>query len=76
MAGVIVCGMGRMGRHVVKQLVEGGHSVVAAVDTSGNPAMGKDAGECAGVNRINVRVENASDIEGILKKTKPKLTPE
>lgn len=71
MAGVIVCGMGRMGKHVVKQLVEGGHNVVAAVDTSGNPAMGKDAGEYAGVNRINVKVENASDLEGILKKTKP-----
>lgn len=68
-----MCGMGRMGRLVVKHLTEAGHDVVAAVDTSGSPVLGKDAGEVSGVNTLNVKVENASNLEDVLKKAKPEV---
>jgi 4-hydroxy-tetrahydrodipicolinate reductase len=50
---------GRMGRELVRAASDNpGLSVVAAVASPASPAIGKDAGELAGIKTIGVRVTN------------------
>jgi len=61
--GVVGAG-GRMGGAVVRQVTEtDGCHVVAACDTTGNPAIGIDAGQVAGCGDLGVKViENAAKV--------------
>jgi 4-hydroxy-tetrahydrodipicolinate reductase len=58
MLGLIVCGAGgRMGTTVVRLAHEGGSmKVVGAIEGRGNPQLGRDAGEAAGVGKIGVPI--------------------
>jgi 4-hydroxy-tetrahydrodipicolinate reductase len=60
-ADVVVAGAaGRMGSRLVACLAEAGDlRLVAALEASGHPALGRDAGEVAGVGRLGVPI--ASD---------------
>jgi len=73
MAKVLVSGMGRMGALIVKQLVDAGHTIVAAVDAKGSESLGKDAGELAQVGSIGVTVSDAANLKSILAETSPKV---
>ncbi len=58
MANLIVAGAaGRMGRILTGLIAhDSGHKLVAAVEASGTPAVGKDAGEVAGLGPLGVRI--------------------
>lgn len=58
--GVVVCGAaGRMGRRLVALAHETpGLHVAGAVEAPGNPALGSDAGDLAGIGRLGVAVAN------------------
>lgn len=58
MANLIVSGAaGRMGRLLVSIIVnEGTHQLAGALEAPGNPVIGKDAGEVAGVGTQGVRI--------------------
>lgn len=60
MAKLIVSGAGgRMGRLIVSIiLAEEGHKLVGALEAKGAPAIGKDAGEVAGVGRASVVISD------------------
>jgi 4-hydroxy-tetrahydrodipicolinate reductase len=71
MAKVAVLGVGRMGKGIIAEAVSAGMQVVAAVDSPGNPQIGKDAGMLAGISLLDVLVSSAADLEKTLDKTKP-----
>jgi len=71
MTKVAVLGVGRMGKGIIAEAVSAGMQVVAAVDSPGNPQIGKDAGMLAGISLLNVLVSSAADLEKTLDKTKP-----
>ena len=57
----VVGAAGRMGGAVVRQVAEtDGCSVIAAGDVDGNPAIGRDVGEVAGVGTIGVPIGETS----------------
>src|SRR5271155_422334 len=58
MANLIVSGAaGRMGRLLISIIVsEGAHRLVGALEAAGNPVIGKDAGEVAGVGTQGVKI--------------------
>jgi 4-hydroxy-tetrahydrodipicolinate reductase len=58
MANLIVSGAaGRMGRLIVSIIVnEGTHRLAGALEAPGNPVIGKDAGEVAGVGTQGVKI--------------------
>jgi len=58
MANLIVAGAaGRMGRMLVSIIVnEGSHRLAGAIEAAGNPVLGKDAGDVAGVGPQGVRI--------------------
>ena len=58
MANLIVSGAaGRMGRLLVSIIVnEGRHRLAGALEAPGNPVIGKDAGEVAGVGTQGVKI--------------------
>ncbi|MFQ5541656.1 MAG: 4-hydroxy-tetrahydrodipicolinate reductase [Candidatus Binatia bacterium] len=60
MLGIIVSGAaGRMGRVVVRLIQQTpGVKVVGAVDQAKSPGMGKDAGDLAGVGKLDVQVSD------------------
>jgi 4-hydroxy-tetrahydrodipicolinate reductase len=55
---MVVCGAaGRMGRTLVTLIVQNdAAALVGAVEASGHPALGKDAGEVAGVGHLGVAI--------------------
>jgi 4-hydroxy-tetrahydrodipicolinate reductase len=61
--GVIVCGVGgRMGGAVVRALQQSaGFKLAAAIDRSGSPRLGKDAGEISGAGHLGVAVTDRID---------------
>ncbi len=61
---------GRMGRRVIQAVRDTrGFTVAGAVERPGNQALGRDAGEVAGIGPIGVPV--GDDLGSILKKRKP-----
>ncbi|MFH1821587.1 MAG: 4-hydroxy-tetrahydrodipicolinate reductase [Methanobacteriota archaeon] len=72
---VAVCGAaGRMGRLVVRQVeMQDDMKVVAAIDSPGNPMIGKDAGLFAGVRKLGVKIESSNKLDEILRSSKPKI---
>ncbi|MGD0074225.1 MAG: 4-hydroxy-tetrahydrodipicolinate reductase [Candidatus Binataceae bacterium] len=58
MANLVVAGAaGRMGRILTGLIVhEPGHKIVAAVEAAGNPSIGKDAGEVAGLGALGIKI--------------------
>ncbi len=58
MANLIISGAaGRMGRLLVSIIVnEGAHQLAGALEAAGNPVIGKDAGEVAGVGTQGVKI--------------------
>jgi 4-hydroxy-tetrahydrodipicolinate reductase len=58
MANLIVSGAaGRMGRLIVSIIVnEGTHHLTGAIESVGNPVLGKDAGDVAGVGSQGVKI--------------------
>src|SRR5579859_3248445 len=58
MANLIVSGAaGRMGRMLVSIIVNGGtHRLAGALEAPGNPVIGKDAGDLAGVGAQGVKI--------------------
>ena len=58
--GVMGAG-GRMGGAVIRQVADTpGCVVVAACEGQASPALGRDAGELAGIGRIGVVIDSAS----------------
>src|SRR3989338_2263163 len=68
---VLVCGaVGKMGQAVVRAVdAEAGFKVVAAVDRSGNPNIGKDIGLLCHINEIGVKL--SGDLKETLSKSRP-----
>ena len=58
MANLIVAGAaGRMGRLIVSIIVnEKVHRLAGAIESAGNPTIGQDAGEVAGVGAQGIRI--------------------
>ena len=58
MANLIVAGAaGRMGRLIISIIArEGVHTLAGALEAPGNPVIGKDAGEVAGVGALGIRI--------------------
>jgi len=67
MLAVIVCGAaGRMGSTLVRLIHESRAMTLAgAVEFSGNPQLGKDAGEVAGVGKVGVPID--ADLASLIK---------
>lgn len=55
---------GRMGRAIAKAAVDSGTTIVAAVDRSSSPVLGRDVGELAGSTALGVTV--TSSVEALL----------
>lgn len=56
---------GRMGRTLVRAAYESrGLKVVAALETKGSPALGRDSGELAGIGRNGVKIAAAAPASG------------
>jgi 4-hydroxy-tetrahydrodipicolinate reductase len=76
----VVGAAGRMGGAVIRQVTEtAGCVVVAAAETHGSPAVGKDAGILAGIGEIGVTVtDNADDLfrtaEAVIEFSVPEAT--
>ena len=79
---VVMGAGGRMGRALVKAITEAhGVTVCAALERGGSPALGKDAGELAGVGTLGVPVTEDAlaavvNAEGIVDFTAPAATIE
>ena len=79
---VVMGAGGRMGRTLVKAITEAaGVKVCAALERAGSPALGKDAGELAGVGPLGVPVTDDAlkavvDADGIVDFTAPAATVE
>ena len=79
---VVMGAGGRMGRALVKAITEApGVMVCAALERAGSPALGKDAGELAGVGPLGVAVTDDAlaaivNAEGIVDFTAPAATIE
>ena len=79
---VVMGAGGRMGRALVKAITEAdGVMVCAALERAGSPALGKDAGELAGVGPLGVPVTEDAlaaivNAEGIVDFTAPAATIE
>jgi len=73
MIRVAICGAcGRMGKLIIKQISnQSDMKLVAAIDAAGMPDEGKDAGELAGVGRLEVSVVGADKLAEVLKRSKP-----
>ncbi len=71
MVKVAVLGCGRMGKEIIKECINQGLDVVAVIDAPKSPLMGKDAGAVAGIEKLNVKVSSASDLEKTLTISKP-----
>jgi 4-hydroxy-tetrahydrodipicolinate reductase len=58
MANLVIAGAaGRMGRMLIALASAGGaHKIVGAIEAANNPALGRDAGEVAGIERLGVAV--------------------
>jgi 4-hydroxy-tetrahydrodipicolinate reductase len=58
MANLIVAGAaGRMGRMIIARIAaDGSHKLAGAIEACGTPAIGRDAGEVAGVSRLGVTI--------------------
>ncbi len=72
MIKVAVCGAsGRMGRLVVRQVsLQKDMKLVAAIDTSENPMIGKDAGLVAGVAKLDVKIAGSDNLAETLRSSK------
>jgi 4-hydroxy-tetrahydrodipicolinate reductase len=59
---LIICGAaGRMGRRIVALAVEEGlFDIAGAIEKTGHPDLGKDAGVLAGIGQLNVKVADGS----------------
>ncbi len=57
---IVVCGAaGRMGRRIIAlATADTGARVVGAIEAAGNPAVGKDAGELAGIGKLGIAVDD------------------
>ena len=79
---VVMGAGGRMGRMLVKTITEApGVTVAAALERAGSPALGKDAGDLAGVGPLGVPVTDDAlkavvDADGIIDFTAPAATVE
>ena len=79
---VVMGAGGRMGRALVKAITEApGVTICAALERAGSPALGKDAGELAGVGTLGVPVTEDAlaavvNAEGIVDFTAPAATIE
>ena len=79
---VVMGAGGRMGRALVKAITEAdGVTVCAALERAGSPALGKDAGDLAGVGSLGVPVTDDAlaaivNAEGIVDFTAPAATIE
>ena len=79
---VVMGAGGRMGRALVKAITEAdGVTVCAALERAGSPALGKDAGDLAGVETLGVPVTDDAlaavvNAEGIVDFTAPSATIE
>ncbi len=73
MIRVAVCGAcGRMGRLIVRQVAKQADiKLVAAIDASGTPSTGEDAGKLAGVGELGVKIVGADKLAEVLKRSKP-----
>ncbi len=61
-----------MGRLIIRQVTkQEDMKLVAAIDASGTPSTGEDAGELAGVGKLGVKIVGADKLAGILKQSKP-----
>ena len=65
---IALWGLGVMNKMVLRMALEKNYKVVAVISTSKH---GNDAGEEAGVGKINVPVTKREDAEAVLKETKP-----
>lgn len=70
---------GRMGRTLVRAVVEQGHALAGAFDRPGSVHVGEDAGVLAGIGEIGVRISDdpapmLGEAEGILDFTVPALS--
>ena len=79
---VVMGAGGRMGRTLVKAITEApGVKVSAALERAGSPALGKDAGDLAGVGPLGVVVTDDAlkavvDADGVIDFTAPAATVE
>jgi 4-hydroxy-tetrahydrodipicolinate reductase len=63
---------GRMGRQVLQALVgEEDMTPVAAFEAPGSPAVGRDAGEVAGVGNLGIPVSSSRELERVLREVSP-----
>ncbi len=62
MIRLVVCGAaGRMGQRIIDLAGQDGRfQVVAALDANGHPAIGRDAGEHAGIGRLGVAIQDVT----------------
>lgn len=75
MIKVAVCGAcGRMGKRIVKTVSEKEDmEVVAALDEPGTPRSGEDIGKVVGIEKLNVKISEADEIEKVLAKSEPEV---
>jgi len=75
MIKVALCGAcGRMGRAIIQELVKQREmKLVAAIDAPRTPFLGQDAGEVAGVSKLDVTVTSADKLTDVLKQAKPNV---
>lgn len=73
MIRVAVCGAcGRMGRLIISQVAkQADMKLVAAIDASGTPSAGEDAGELAGAGKLGVKILDADKLAEVLKQSGP-----
>lgn len=73
MIKVAVCGAcGRMGQRIIRTVSEQDDmQVVAAIDKPKTPNAGKDVGEFAGIEKLDVEIVGANLIDETLSKTEP-----
>lgn len=59
---IVVGAAGRMGNRAIHIISEAeGIELVGAVERKGHPAVGRDAGEIVGLERLNVKIEDSLD---------------
>jgi len=71
MTKIMVLGCGRMGREIIREAVDSGYRLVAAIDAEDSPLNGADAGLISGINKLGVKVMPATHLEQLLDETRP-----
>ncbi len=69
---VVQYGCGKMAKYTIRYVLEKGSKIVGAFDID-ESKFGTDAGTYAGCKKINVKIEDAKNVENRLKEIKPDI---